>query len=263
MNKIYKEMYQNKLFTLVEANKIIKNYDVCKNNINRLVKQKLITQLKAGIYYINPLDNKEFYPDTIHIASKLRQDATITSKSALQIHIKQPNTDTTLYIGSKNTSKLRINKHTYRIITNQNFGTEKITYQTAYGTFEIKITDIEKTIIDCIRTRDVKGTELINILKTRPIEISFKKILQYLEKYDMPILYNKIGLIIDICKVQLKIDKEDLEKIRKRLTKKIYYYKEKGIRLMRPKYYYYKDWNIMIPDQLFELTKMLKPMTQE
>jgi predicted transcriptional regulator of viral defense system len=260
MNKIYKEMYPNKLFTLSEANKIIKDYNVCKNNINRLVKQKLIKQLKAGIYYIKPLDNQEFYPDTIHIASKLRSDGVISSISALKILLKQPNTDSTIYIGSKNASKLRIDKYTYKILKSQNFGIDKIPYQTPYGIFEIKITDSERTIIDCLKTRDIKGTELINILKTKQPEINFKKILTYLEKYNMPIIYNKVGLILDLCKIQLKIENSDLDKIKKKLTKKIPYYKEKGIKLIRPKYNYYKDWNIMIPEQLFELTKIAKPV---
>jgi len=261
MNKIYKEIYPNKLFTLSEANKIIKNYNVCKNNINRLVKQKLVTQLKAGIYYINPLDNKEFYPDTIHIASKLRNDATIISVSALKILTKQPNTDATIYIGSKNSSKLRIDKHTYKILKSQNFGIDKIPYQTPYGTFEIKITDVERTIIDCVKTREIKCVELVNILKTKQLELNFRKISNYLEKYNMPILYNKVGLLLELCKVQLKIDDSDIDKLKKKLTKKIPYYKEKGIRLIRPKYYYYKEWNIMLPEQIFELTKILKPMS--
>ena len=59
-------------------------------------------------------------------------------------------------------------------------------------------------------------------------------------------------------KIQLKIDNTDIDKLKKKLTKKIYYYKEKGIKLIRPKYYYYKEWNIMIPEQIFELTKTLK-----
>ncbi len=258
MNKVYKEMYPNKLFTLSEANKIIKNYDVCKNNINRLVQQKLVTQLKAGIYYINPLDSKDFYPDTIHIASKLRPDAVISSVTALKILLKQPLTDTILYIGSKHSSKLRIDKHTYKILKTITTGIDKIEYQTPYAKIEIKITDIEKTIIDCLKTRDIKFIELINLLKQKPQEINFKKILNYLEKYNMPILYEKVGVLLELCKIQLKIDNQDLDKLKKKLTKKIFYFKEKGIKLIRPKYYYYNEWNIMLPEPIFEMTKVLK-----
>jgi predicted transcriptional regulator of viral defense system len=265
MNKIYTEMYKNKVFTLQEANKIIKNNQVCRNNINRLVKQKLITRLKAGIYYINPLDNNDFYPDTTHIAIKLRSDAVISSSSALKV-LKLTNTiEQTIYLSSKHSSKLRINKHTYKILKGFNFGIDKIDYQTPYGKFEIKITDLERTIIDCIRTRSIKGEELITILKTKqqeakPIEINFRKITTYLEKYNMPILYSKVGLMLELCKTELKIDDSEIEKLRKKLSKKIYYYKERGIKLIRPRYYYYKEWNIMLPEQLFEMAKQARPI---
>jgi len=259
MNKIFIGMYPNKLFTLSEAGRIIKDYQVCRNNINRLARQKFIVRLKAGIYYIKPLDNPEFYPDLIHIASKLRPDAVICANSALKVMKLTSTPESVYYICSKHPSKLRIDKHTYKIIKNFNFGTDKTEYMTSYGKFEIKITDIERTILDCIRTRSLKAEELISILRNKPVEINIKKMQLYLEKYDMPILYNKAGMILDVCKQNLKIDEAELEKIRKKLSKKIYYYKERGIKLIRPRYYYYKEWNIMIPEHQYDLIKSLKP----
>ena len=82
----------------------------------------------------------------------------------------------------------------------------------------------------------------------------------YLEKYNMPILYSKVGLILELCKTQLKIDDSDIEKLRKKLSKKIFYYKERGIRLIRPRYYYYKEWNIMLPEHLFEIVRKINPV---
>jgi len=282
MNKIYKEMYQNKLFTLQEATKIIKDNQICRNNINRLIKEKLITRLKAGIYYINPLDNQGFYPDIIHIASKLRLDAVISANSALKVlnlTNKQASTESVVYLSAKHSSKLRIDKHTYKIIKGFNFGIDKMEYHTPYGKFEIKVTDLERTIIDCLRTRSLKGEELLTILKSKqpdakqlegksleikqsevkPVEISFRKIITYLEKYNMPILYSKVGLILELCKTELKIDESDIDKLKKKLSKKTFYFKERGIKLIRPRYHYYKEWNIMLPEHLFEMTKTMKP----
>jgi predicted transcriptional regulator of viral defense system len=261
MNKIYKEFYQKKLFTLSETNKIIRNNQICRNNINRLYKQGLIKRLKAGLYYISPLDNPDFYPDPIHIGTKLRPEAVITANSALKVLGLISTNDNTLYISSKHTSKLRINKQTYRIIKGYNFGVDTIKYQTPYGTYDIKVTDIERTLIDCLRTRSVKGEELIKILIEKKPEINMRKIQNYLEKYEMPILYSKVGLVLDNCKIELKLSESDLEKIRRKLTKKIYYYKERGIRLTRPRYHYNKEWNIMIPETLNEVVKARKPVT--
>lgn len=263
MNKIFVSMYQNRLFSLSDASKIVKNYQVRKNNINRLVKQGLISRLKGGLYFVKPLDNHDFYPDPIHIASKLRPDAIICANTALRVlKLSNPNVpEPTIYISSKHASKSRIGKYTYKILSGQNFGVDKIEYLTSYGRVDIKITDVERTIIDCIKTRSVRADELINILRSKPLTVSFKKFQTYLEKYDMPILYSKVGLILELCKSNLKIDDSDIEKLRKKLSKKIYYYKERGIKLIRPRYKYFKEWNIMIPEQLFELSKSMSLKT--
>jgi len=259
MNKIYKEFYQKKLFTLSEATKIIKDNQICRNNINRLYKQGLIKRLKAGMYYINPLDNQEFYPNPICIAAKLRPEAIISANTALKAHGLTSTNDYTIYVSAKHPAKVRIDKYTYRVLKGYNFGIETIKYETGYGTQDIKITDIERTIIDCLRTRSIKGTELIQIISEKKPEINMRRIINYLERYEMPILYSKTGLILEACKAQAKIGESELEKIRRKLTKKIYYFKERGIRLTRPRYHYNKEWNIMIPETLNEVVKAMKP----
>ncbi|GIU69883.1 MAG: hypothetical protein KatS3mg002_1119 [Candidatus Woesearchaeota archaeon] len=253
MNKIYRKMYIQKAFTLNEANKIIKNRQVCKNTLNRLIAQNLIKRLRKNLYYIMPLDNPEFEPDKIHIATKLRNDAIICNASALQIQgIPLEDKNVTFY--SKHNAKIIINKITYNIIKNKyNFGIKKIEYNTGYMNIEISITDFERTIIDCIRTRTITIEQMINILKNPKITIEVTKIINYLEKYKKPILYNKIGLILDITKPYIKAKEEDTEVIRKKLSKKIFYAREKGIKLIRPRYKYYKKWNIMIPDNIYNI----------
>ncbi|HYD04065.1 MAG TPA: hypothetical protein VEC16_07255 [Alphaproteobacteria bacterium] len=263
MNKIYKEFYKNKLFTIDDAKKIIKNYQVLRNNLTRLHKQKLIKKLKGGLYYIAPLDNDDFQPDPIHVASRMKEDSIITGITALKV-LQLTNQDSSvLYIVSKHQSKDRIDKYTYKIIKGQqSFGTTKAQYQTPYGTIELKITDIERTLIECIRTRSIKAIDLINIIRAKQPQVDPKKILTYLEKYNMGILYNKVGLLLEVCSSQLHLDPSDIDKIRKKLSKKIYYYKEPGLRLIRPRYFYNKEWNIMLPEQLHNLVQSLKPQVQ-
>ena len=83
-----------------------------------------------------------------------------------------------------------------------------------------------------------------------------KKIIKYLDRYKKPILYNKIGLVLELCKTSLQLSDDDLKDIKKRLTKKIYYMKEKGLTLIKPKYKYYSKWNIMIPLNIYEMTQL-------
>lgn len=253
MNKLYQKMYAQKVFTLDEANKIIKNRQLCKNTLTRLTHKKLIKRLRNKIYNIVPLDNPEFDPDPLHIASKLRPDAIISCNTALYAlgWIKEEIKNVFLY--SKHPSKIRIGRITYKIIKNrQTFGTNKIEYQTAYTKIDLIVTDLERTLIDCVRTRSLKLEQLINILKNPKIQIDMSRIISYLEKYKKPILYNKVGLLLDATKSFTKLQEEDFEKIRKKLSKKIFYAREKELKLVRSRYKYYGKWNIMIPEQLYE-----------
>ncbi|HGJ67636.1 TPA: hypothetical protein ENS27_19930 [bacterium] len=157
-----------------------------------------------------------------------------------------------VFIYSKHPSKIRVGKTTYKMIKNkQSFGTIKIEYQTTYTKLDLIITDFERTLIDCARTKSLKLEELIAILKNPKINIDMSRIINYLEKYKKPILYNKIGLILDTTKSFTRLQEEDFEKIRKKLSKKIFYAREKELRLIRPRYKYYGKWNIMIPENLY------------
>jgi predicted transcriptional regulator of viral defense system len=256
MNKIYIKFYPQKLFTLNEAQKIIKDKQVLQNTLSRLVKKDQIKRLRNTIYQIIPIDDPEFNPSKIHIAANIREDAIISCNSALIIHniLKEDSKEPIIYILYKHAAKIRIKDTTYKIIKNRNnFGIIKTEYQTPYKLIEVQTTDLERTIIDCIRTRSIKIEHLIPLLRNQKIELNINHIINYLEKYRKPILYNKIGLILETNKNFLKIDESDLEKIRKKLSKKIYYAREKGIRLIRPKYKYYKKWNMMITESLYEL----------
>ena len=255
MNKLYQKFYTQKIFTLKEAQKIIKNKQVCLNTLTRLVNKDQIKRLRNTIYQIIPIDNTEFNPSKIHIASNLREDGIICCNSALIIHniLKEDPKEPIIYIGSKYPSKIRIRETTYKIIKNKhNFGITETEYTTPYHIIEVQTTDIERTIIDCIRTRTIKLEQMITILKNPKIELNINHIINYLEKYKKPILYNKIGLILETNKTYLKIEETDIEKIRKKLSKKTYYAREKGLRLIRTKYKYYMKWNIMIPENLYE-----------
>jgi predicted transcriptional regulator of viral defense system len=253
MNKIYQKLYPDKVFTLEEARKIIKKYQVCKNTLTRLIKQGLLKRIKKNIYYIVPLDNEEFYPDLIHIGSKMRKDGVLVCNTALAIHGLYPK-EQIVFIAAEHAAKTRIQKYTYRILHNLlSIGIEEVEYATQYNNIRVRITDKERSIIDCLRTRSIKIEDLVIALRKNKTELSTSKILKYLEKYNKPILYNKTGLLLELTQSS---DSQELDKIRKKLTKKIFYAKERGIRLIKPRYKYYKPWNIMIPESLFDMTKV-------
>jgi predicted transcriptional regulator of viral defense system len=258
MNEIYAKFYKQKVFTLYQANKIIRNKQVCQNALNRLVKRNMIKRIRKTIYHIVPLDDSDFEPNNVQVASDLRRDTVISCNTALSAY-KLWKAESTVYILSKYASKIRLKEDTYRILKDQyNIGINKMEYDTGYTIISIKITDIERTILDCLWNRTIKIEDLIKVLRTNKIDFNIKNIIKYLERYKKPILYNKLGFLLEAAKQNLDIHDEELETIRKKLTKKTFYLKEKGLTLIRPRYRYYQKWNLMIPEDLMD---MVKPKT--
>jgi len=254
MHTIYKRFYTQRLFSIKEASKIIKNHQVCKNTLGRLKTKGYIKRLKKGIYYIIPIDNKDFYPNKNHIAAYQRTDYAIAGNSALTAHKLRPEQNEPIWILSKNAAKIQIKNQTIRITKNRhNFGITSIKYNTGYNEIDLHITDIERTILDSILTRSIKLEELIQISKNSKLDIN--RIIGYIDKYKKPILYNKTGVVLEAVKDYLRISSDDLERLRKKLGKKIYYAKERGLTLMRPKYKYYLKWNIMLPEPLYNIVQ--------
>ncbi len=254
MNRIYNTFYHERLFTLREANKIIKNYQVCKNTISRLQKKGLIKRVRSGLYYIIPIDDPQFYPDPIHVATKLRENGVMSCNSSFTV-LKCLAREKTIYLSATHSAKMRVKDITFRLLKQKHLlGTLETTYSTTYATIPIKVSDLEKTIIDCLWNRTMQIEQLITVLKyakTINHTINPSRMLSYLEKIKKPILYHKTGFVLDTVKEYFGISEDDLEAFHKKLSSKKFYFKEKGLRLTRPRYMYIKRWKVMIPEQRY------------
>ena len=252
MHKLYTQFYAQRLFTLTEANKIVKDYQVCKNALQRLLKKNQIKRITSGLYYIIPIDNKDFYPDPIHIASKLRENAIISCNSALYTY-KIYTKENTIYSIATHASKIRLKDITYRFLTKKpEIGINELEYTAPYAKVEIRITDFERTIIDCLWNKSIHIDQLINAIKYAKsinIPLTIPKIVTYLEKLKKPILYHKIGFVLEAVKEHYTISESDLEPIKKKLSKKIFYFRERGLRLTRPRYVFNNTWRVMIHEK--------------
>jgi predicted transcriptional regulator of viral defense system len=218
MYKIYKAFYNQKVFTLKEAKKLFKNYQVCKNTIHRLIKKKSIKRIKPGIYFVVPFDDERYIPNPIWIGSFLRKDYFFSHLTALQIHdyMSSP----TIYISSDISKTFKIFGTSYTIIkTNYDFGIE----QSTYSNVKVRVSDLERTFLDCLLRIDYFNSfdEFLNVAQNMPLR--FKILIKYLTYYDNKRLYALTGYVLELLKDKLGISDLDLKEIEKGLGKKTYY----------------------------------------
>lgn len=249
--KVYFSFYEKQIFRTPEIYKIIPNKKTARQILSRLKNKGFIIQIRRSIFAIVPaqLIGKVPSVDKILIASKLTQPYFLSHHTALEIHGVAQSYHNIVYISTgKILKSFDFQNISYRFInTRYVFGTENI----LRGTLKIKISDRERTILDCIRNINNTGSieEFIKSISAFPA-IDYKKLSKYLALFNEKSLYHRTGYIFNILKDELNVPSVFMEDIKKKLSKRTYYLlsKRNGV--------YIKEWNIIAPKNIEEMMKI-------
>jgi len=120
------------------------------------------------------------------------------------------------------------------------FGVQRIKYSDSF----LNVSDIEKTIIDCLERYDLCGgiDEVARIISNALKDINGKKLVEYLKRFGNQPLLQRMGFIMDILLLNgFDIDKELLKYMEKLVGKRKYCLDPK----MKGKGRYSKRWKIV------------------
>ena len=163
-----------------------------------LTDKNKIKKLKGGLYAtINPL-TKDIFANKYEIATALYSDAAVAYHSALEFHGlgNQVYSDVHV-ISSKRYSPADIDGLEYVFF--------KTDYKEGISEYEqnttIRVTELERTVVDCIDRIDVAGglEEVFTALSA----INYcdeSKLLKHLQNYDKKFLYKKAGYFFSVLK---------------------------------------------------------------
>lgn len=205
------------------------SYNYAKVIASRLIKKKWLVPIERGRYLIAPLEAGKRSVYTEHeyaIASVLANPYYIAYWSALNYHGLTEQVTFTVFIATtKQKRNKKIHGVSYRFVTlsrNKFFG---------YATKElagkqVNISDIEKTIIDCLDHPEYCGgiTEAAKAMWNARNDIDFKKLVGYAEKMHNQAIFKRLGYLLQ----KLKIETPD--KTNKRINENI----SKGYSVLDP-----------------------------
>ena len=244
---IYSKLYPKRVITTMDVFRILKDKHKSADYLTNLREKGFIQKIRRGVYAILPPDaiGRSFLPDKFLVAGKLRDRYYISHHSALELHGLAESTFNIVYISSSTYQQsLTYQDITYRILTTKHFfGIESIQYKGE----KLLVSDLEKTILDCIRKIKYAGglEELMKSLSNIPY-INHDKLWRYLREFDEKALYHKTGFILETLG---KTPESILNKIKKKLGGTVYYlYSEKNC-------VYNGNWKLMIPKNFDELMK--------
>lgn len=250
---VYRQFYRQKIFSIDDAIKFLKNnYRASLISTKNLVSKKYVKKVRRGLYYVIPFEKtgrwfEGFEPDKFLIASKLI-DGFLSHNSALEIHGVFENPTNEVYICSQTKiPDVKVGQFKYSIIkTKHYFGFIPISYNGK----KIFVSDIERTILDCLRNVNYVSS-LEDMLKaiSKFETIDFEKLFEYLKKVDEVSLYSRVGYVMDLLKFKIKTPDWFRQKVAKKLSERTYYLDSTKKGSSR----HVKEWKLMVPEVILKM----------
>ena len=241
--KGYQDLVQKLIFNIKDAVDIFQNKATAYSALNRLEKQGFIKKIRNNLYVsMNPVTQTAF-ATKYQIGSSINKTAYISHTTALEYYGYQNQVSYVCYVSSSN----RFNSFEFEGITYKQVSikSKKGVISPPY-TQMMKITDIEKTVIDSIQNIGsiINLEELIYCLEMIP-KLDENKLIEYLDAYSIQALYQKTGYLLLLFNDTLKLSESFFRITQEKSGKSVAYLSEdakqegvfiKAFRLIVPKW---------------------------
>jgi predicted transcriptional regulator of viral defense system len=251
-SKLYRIFLNDRFFTTKEALVLIPNIATCMNTLKQLLHSKQVVRVRKGLYELVPperVGNHKPAAEKFLLARKITSPYCLAYHSALEIHgVANSAIYNTVTLASprqfRSFSYERI--HYKWVLRRDLAGTEKVIWRTS----QLTVTDRERTILDCIDRIDLAGglEEAFKSLSSMS-NVNFRRLYDYAIAEQKKFLFHKLGFFLSRQEIRKNwhIDDNDLESVRKKLSRKTYYFlTDKGLGKLE------KEWNLIVPADLEE-----------
>ena len=249
--KIYSKLYQKRVIKTLDVVKILDDLHKSQDYITNLRTKGFLQKIKQGVYIIVPpnMIGEHYIADKFLIAGNLKDTYYISHHSALELHGVAESIFSTVYITIKKYSQpISYQDIIYDFLSSKFFfGVEEIRYKSSI----LWVSDIEKTVLDCIRRIKYAGglEELVKSISSIP-SFNYNRLWEYLNKFDETVLFHKTGFMFESLESNAPPD-DFMKKIRKKMSDKVYYLdKSKTSR-------FNKKWRLMVPKTYGELINIV------
>ncbi|MFA6922918.1 MAG: type IV toxin-antitoxin system AbiEi family antitoxin [Bacteroidales bacterium] len=200
-------------FTIADASAILKDSsdDTLRKLLSIMVERGLLMRIRNGLYHIIPYDKdpKTYQPDW-HLTAMHLIDTNnfyIGYFSALSIYnlTTQPLLKEQIVINKKNEKKIiSVKNIEFELIYHNKkhfFGAKNIWID---NFTKVKCSDLEKTIIDCLFIPMHGGgiTEIAKAIYKSKDKINFKKLYDYLIKFDSQAVIKRLGYLLELLGIK-------------------------------------------------------------
>jgi len=241
---VYIELAKYPVFTIDEVKKLTGNVKTAYSQLGRLMKKNLVKKIRKNIYSVVNPTTGQLVATRYQIACAITDTAYISHHSAFEYYGLANQVFYEVYVSSERKfNHFEYDHLTYKYVASRmNEGVVE-----AKNTAGVKITDLERTMIDSIRDFNKIGgfEELLNCLE-RIHYLNEKKLKLYLDIYDTQGLYQRAGYLLNHYRKQMQLSKEFIEYCKEKIGKSRRYLVSEA----KGDSFYNSEWELMVPEGL-------------
>ncbi len=213
--------------------------------LNDYVKNGYIDRIRRDLYTAISLETKQPVANRFQIATHVAEDAYISHHSAFEYYGYANQVFHEVFVSTKS----RFTDFSFDGITYTRVS-PKIDSGIVTTNTEIRVTDLERTVIDSIYSFEKIGglEELLRCLLLVP-SLRDDRLIIYLDEYGQSNLYQKSGFLLEEFAEQLGLKKSFFDYCRSKIPKsKCYLYSEKDT--LSKRFVLHGDWLIFAPENI-------------
>lgn len=243
---LYYELMQHPIFNIKDVALYYKNENSARTALGKLLREGIVLKIRNDMYTCVSGETFEPVASRYQIGSAITDSAYISHHSAMEMYGATDQVFYEVYVSSNT----RFNDfefsgvHFHFIKSKCSIGIESPEFSGG-----IRMTDKERTVIDCIKDMDsIAGPEetIENVASMK--RLSEEKLLKYLESYNNQFLYQKTGLILSHIKDQLKISDQFFMICHSKIGKSRRYLTSGDCSGN-----FDKVWNVVVPNDIFAI----------
>lgn len=242
----YRYLAKLPTFSISHVEELTQNRKTAYSLLDGLMKKGLVKKVKSNIYSAIDPSTGQVYANRYQIACAITYTAYISHHSAFEYYGLANQVFYEVYVSSKT----RFNPFEYENIDYKYIASRMDEgVVEAKNTLGIRVTDLERTVIDSINDFNKIGgfEELLNCISGIHY-IDETKLREYLDIYDRQVLYQRTGYILNQFKAEMKLSDEFINYCKERVGSSRRYL----INDLKEKNLFDKEWNLMVPDSILD-----------
>ncbi|HBY21557.1 MAG: hypothetical protein A2Y24_04700 [Clostridiales bacterium GWE2_32_10] len=246
--KYYEKLSQMGTFEMKDMIAIINNASTVKSVLKEYLGKGYIIRVKKNLYAAVNLSTGNTFADRYQIGCAVAEDAYLSHHSAAEYYGFANQVFNEIYVTTKKKIvPFEYNNTRYTFVSPELYA-GVISPETRRG---IRVTDTEKTILDCINNMDRAGglEEVLKIIESVTY-LNEQKLIEYLNEFDKKFLYQKVGYMLEKHANDLRLSQKFFEHCQSNIGKSKRYLIARE-ELLRQEYN--SKWNLIVEGRLSDI----------